>query len=172
MVWRNDPLTLYHGTVDVHATDLENGRPDLAKCRLRRDFGRGFYTTRRLGQALDFANSRYRKMLHNYRQQPHVHSDPICAAIVEYAIDRDILGGLDTLAFVFPEPGWQNFVRNCRTGTFDHRGPGTYYDVVYGPVSTIASETGTDFEQLSFHSPGAISALRFVRVRRGTPWFS
>lgn len=70
MVWRNDPLILYHGTLDGHATDLENGKPDLTKCRARRDFGRGFYTTRRLGQAEDFANSRYRKMLQLFRLIP------------------------------------------------------------------------------------------------------
>lgn len=95
----------------------------------------------------------------------------MCAAVVEYEINRDKLGALGTLAFVFPEFGWHDFVKNCRTGTFDHKGPGTYYDIVYGPIYTIAYETGTAFEQVSFHSVGAIGELTFVRVRRGTPWF-
>jgi hypothetical protein len=172
MVWRNDQLTLYHGTVEPHAIDIEHNGPDLTKCRVRRDFGRGFYTTRRLAQAQDFANSRYRKMLHNFRHNPRIHADPICAAVVEQVIDRNTLGRLDSLAFVLPEPEWVDFVKNCRLGTFDHKGPGLYYDVVYGPVSTIANETGAHFEQLSFHSDAAIRSVQFVQVRRGRPWFS
>jgi hypothetical protein len=91
--------------------------------------------------------------------------------VVEYTADRDMLGKLDTLAFVLPEPGWQEFVNNCRYGSFDHKGPGAYYDLVYGPVSTVGGETGRYYEQLSFHSDAAIAVLTFVQVRRGTPWF-
>jgi hypothetical protein len=171
MVWRNEPLTIYHGTVEPHAVDIENNRPDLTKCRLRRDFGRGFYVTRRLGQAQDFANYRYRTMYQRHRHNPSVHADPICAAVVEHVIDRALLGDLGTLAFVFPDQDWADFVKNCRVGTFDHKGPGLYYEVVYGPVSTTGYESGRTFEQLSFHSDAAIRQLQFVQVRRGRPWF-
>src|SRR5258708_7025957 len=102
MVWRNDPLVLYHGTVGLHATDLESNGPDLIKCRLKRDFGRGFYTTRRYAQSVEFANSQYQKMRSLYVRDPR-RPDPECAAIVEYIIDRNARSMLDTLAFVFPD---------------------------------------------------------------------
>src|SRR5438045_4091512 len=100
MPWRNDPLVLYHGTVGIFATDIEaHRRPDLAKCRRRRDFGQGFYMTRRPEQARDFANALYQKMryqlLHTGRGP-----NPQEAAIVEFTVDRNTLGRLDTLAFV------------------------------------------------------------------------
>ena len=129
MVWQNGPLVLYHGTAGVHATDLENGRPDLAKCRKRRDFGQGFYTTRREEQARGFANHVYNKMRAHFLNKRG--PDPLEAAVVEYVIDRNDLGSLDTLAFVFPDDDWRDFVQNCRLGVFDHKGPGIYYDVVY-----------------------------------------
>jgi len=62
MVWLNDPLVLYHGTVRPYAHDIFTNGPDLAKCLARRDFSLGFYTTRVKSQADDFANERYRKM--------------------------------------------------------------------------------------------------------------
>jgi len=171
MVWKNDPLALYHGTVELHAADIATNSPDLSKCRIRRDFGRGFYVTRRLAQAQDFANSKYNTMRSQFLHNPRTHIDPGCAAVIEYKIDRNVLGHLETLAFVLPDPEWSDFVGNCLLGSFDHKGPGVYYDVVYGPVSTIAKETSGALEQLSFHSPAAINTLQLVQVRRGTPRF-
>jgi len=167
MVWRNDPLTLYHGTVGAHATDIETNGIDIIKCRIRRDFGQGFYTTRREGQAIEFANHTYNKMAALFRRNRGI--DPTCAAVVQYTVDRNILGMLDTLAFVVPDQGWQDFVKNCRSSAYDHKGPGAFYQVVYGPVSTVTGETSRWYEQLSFHSDAAIRTLRFTRVRRGAP---
>jgi hypothetical protein len=93
------------------------------------------------------------------------------AAVVEYRVDRDVLGKLDTLAFVLADTEWRDFVQNCRIGTYDHKGPGQYYEAVYGPVSTFGYETKTDLEQLSFHTDAAIQMLNLVQVRQGTPWF-
>ena len=42
-------MILYHGTIS------KIGVIDLNKCRLRTDFGRGFYMTDKLGTARDWA---------------------------------------------------------------------------------------------------------------------
>jgi hypothetical protein len=74
MVWSNGPLVLYHGTLEAAAIDLEMGKPDPSKGHKRRDFGQGFYTTRRLGQAESWANQLYRKALLKYRHNPRLHA--------------------------------------------------------------------------------------------------
>lgn len=92
--------------------------------------------------------------------------------MLEYNIDRNALGALDTLAFVLPDAEWADFVKNCRSDVYDHKGPGTFYEVVYGPVSTAAQETARYYEQLSLHSATGINALHFVQVHRGGPRFT
>jgi hypothetical protein len=168
MVWRNEPLSLYHGTVGLYADDIEANGIDLAKGRPGRDFGRGFYAARREAQAIRFANEKYRFMLSLHRHNGSV-PDPLCAAVIHYSIDRNDLGQLDTLVFVSPDQEWQDFVKHCRTTMNGHKGPGVYYDVVHGPVSTVTNESALRLEQLSFHSISAISALNRIGVRRGTP---
>lgn len=171
MVWSNGPLILYHGTLEAAAIDLEKSKPDPTIGRIRVDFGRGFYTTRRL-LPQERANWRFQRAWHLFQRDPNNHRDPGCAAIVEYAADRNLLGQLDALAFVLPEEGWREFVKNCKYDTFEHKGTGSRpYDIVYGPVATAAVETGTYYEQLSFHSDAAIAVLQLVRVRRGNPLF-
>ena len=59
MVWSNGPLSLYHGTVGSYADDIVANGIDLAKGRAGRDFGRGFYMTRREAQAISWANELY-----------------------------------------------------------------------------------------------------------------
>ena len=98
--------------------------------------------------------------------------DPNEAAVVEYVIDRNALGVLDTLAFILPDGDWAEFVKNCRSDTYDHKGPGAFYELVYGPVATIAQETARDYEQLSFHSTSGIGVLQFVQIHRGGPRFA
>jgi len=143
MAWQNDPLVLYHGTVTPFANDIsQRKRPDLTKARARSDFSVGFYTTRVRKQAEDFANKKYHRML-RLCQQNSMNLDPRSAAVVELLIDRNRLGRLDTLAFVFGEVDWHDFVTYCRTGIRGHRGPGSYYDVVYGPVATIRENGGS-----------------------------
>jgi hypothetical protein len=168
MVWANGPLSLYHGTVGLYASDIEANGINLAKGRPGRDFGRGFYTTRREAQAIRFANEKYQKMTLLHRHNGSV-PDPFCAAVIHYNVDRNDLGQLDTLVFVSPDSEWQDFVKHCRHTMDGHRGPGLYYAAVHGPVSTATNESTLRLEQLSFHSVHAISALSRISVRRGNP---
>lgn len=61
MPWATRVLTVYHGTVGPYADDIRDNGIQLAKCSAESDFGRGFYTTRILTQAIEFANERYRQ---------------------------------------------------------------------------------------------------------------
>jgi hypothetical protein len=166
MPWGNDPLVLYHGTVSAYVADIRRGI-DIARCRLRSDSGQGFYTTRGLSQAVDFANQKFRKMRALYTQNA-VNPDPISAAVIEFTIDRNVLGRLDTLAFVLPDSEWQEFVAHCRSGTGGHKGKGIYYQTVYGPISIFTDEWWK-YEQLSFHSNPAAGVLSIKDVRVGRP---
>jgi hypothetical protein len=72
---------------------------------------------------------------------------------------------------VFGEVDWHDFVTYCRSGICGHRGSGSYYDVVYGPVSTITGEWWK-YEQLSFHTTPAINQLSVVAIHLGNPRFT
>jgi hypothetical protein len=169
MVWRNGPLALYHGTVGAHASDIEANGENLATARPGRDFGRGFYLTRREAQAIRFANEKFTRLASLYRHNKSV-PDPVCAAVIHYTIDRTELGQLDTLVFVSPDAEWQEFVNHCRYSMNGHKGsPGFYYEAVHGPVSTVTNESALRLEQLSLHSMRAINKLVRIGVRRGKP---
>jgi hypothetical protein len=168
MVWRNAPLTLYHGTVGSSADDIQANGILLANCLPRRDFGRGFYTATSFSQAATFANDMYRKMraLH---VQNSMNPDPRHAAVLVYHADRDMLGRLDSISFVLPSDDWREFVMHCRAG-HNHKPNGANYDLVYGPVSTYTYSAWPNYEQLSFHSSGAIAILSPARLMaRGRP---
>lgn len=164
MSWRNGPLKLYHGTTQAFAAEVMKGI-DLSKSISNRDFGPGFYTTRKLGQAKNFARGKYDtlKERHSRGRAP----DPIGASVVELWINLDTVGGLDTLALVQPEPDWTDFVTYCRHGINSHRpnAPNRFYDVGYGPVSTFQGTAFSDYEQLSFHTKKAVKALNLVRAQ-------
>lgn len=98
--------------------------------------------------------------------------DPDEATVIEYSVDRNVIGMLDTLAFVLPDGEWAEFVSNCRSDVYDHKGPGSFYEVVYGPIATVTQETARDYEQLSFHSSAGIGALHYVQTHRGVPRFT
>jgi hypothetical protein len=169
MPWQNGPLKLYHGTTQAFATEVMKGI-DLSRSFSDRDFGPGFYTTRRLGQAKKFARDKYNtwKYRHSLGRTP---IDPIGPSVVELSMDLDALGGSDTLAFVQPESDWSDFVTYCRYGITSHRRrrPNRFYDVVYGPVSTFRGTAFPDYEQLSFHTTNAVNVLRLVRAQRVQP---
>ena len=93
----------------------------------------------------------------------------ICGGVT-FQNRSNVLGRLDTLVFVSPDPEWQDFVHYCRSTFNGHQGPGIYYDVVHGPVSTVTNGfLSLRLEQLSFHSVRAINGLVLTGTRRGTP---
>jgi hypothetical protein len=166
MPWDNGRLTLYHGTVGPYADDITTHGINLAKCKDVTDFGRGFYMTRILAQAIRFANQRYGELNDDYLRSGRVAFDPVRAAIVETSIDLNVLGKLDALAFVQPTPDWQAFVSHCRLPSLGHKGIGSYYEVVYGPASATVGGAIPDFEQLSVHSEDAVKLLNVASTPR------
>jgi hypothetical protein len=76
MPWGSRALTLYHGTVRPYADDIRQNGIQLAKCGPKSDFGQGFYTTRILEQAMEFANERYRQIAVDHAQFASNFPDP------------------------------------------------------------------------------------------------
>jgi hypothetical protein len=166
MPWASRRLRLYHGTIGPYADDIQNA-VKLTKCAVGSDFGPGFYMTRIYDQAVAFANKRYDDALDSHTRHPANFADPVCAAIVEFTIVLDGLGGLDNLAFVQPTSDWLEFVRFCRAGALAHKASGKCYDVVYGPCWASGAGAIPDWEQLSLHSDYGVSLLQLQDIRRG-----
>jgi hypothetical protein len=156
-------MKIYHGSTGGVA------QPALKKCRAATDFGKGFYTTTNPEQAKKWAVIRRNR------------AGAARAIVTEYEMDDDVLQNksFKVRSFDAPTEDWLNFVMSNRMG----RSSGDY-DFVMGPVANdslyatlllyeqgILSanaaieqlKTHTLFDQLSFHSNGAIAMLRFVR---------
>jgi hypothetical protein len=166
MPWNNAPLRLYHGTLEAAANGIRaTQRADLSRCYPHKDFDRGFYTTSIRDHAEAFANNRLKDKLGLGR-------NPGRAAVVEFEINRNDFGGLDSLCFVQPTQHWVDFVAHCRDpSTTGHKPPGTYYDVVCGPVARLDQRPFPRLEQICFHSVRALNRLQFITVHWGIPDF-
>jgi len=171
MPWANRLLTLYHGTVGPHADGIRANHPRIERGNPESDFGQGFYTTRILAQAVEFANERYRQMLKDHGRFPSVYPDPQHAAVLKFAIRLEPLGGLENLSFVQPTDDWLDFVRYCRVpGGRAHKASGKNYQAVYGPMWRSGADAHPGWEQLSFHDSFPVaSLLHLVDIRRGAP---
>lgn len=175
MVWSNQNLRVFHGTLQRHETAVAS-RPSTALGSPLTDFGLGFYLTTQKQQAESWANQKVGKS-----------ASRETAAVIEYEIERDWLSTLDTLAFIIDEidTGYWDFVSHCRAGPVytpgfggacaDHARSGfkQHYDVVYGPVSIWDQKfiiSGCD--QISFHGPpGTLLNLSHVFTHLGAPTF-
>jgi len=173
--WNNRDLVLYHGTDHLSvlgAAAAAVGAPaqrttiapsqgshvpfpvSLSLCRPMTDFGQGFYTTTRLHQARQWANSRVRRILAPAGQQPQ-------AIVLRFTLSRNRVASLDTLAFVRAMPDYWRLVTDCRNGFPPHqRGRPDEYDIVYGPVALPLQQLVIqDCDQISFHTHRALSVL-------------
>jgi len=177
MAWQNDDMVLYHGCSDrslapnnPHGIVVTGGphRIDPAVGATRPDFGRGFYTTTWLHQALNWANLRVHR---ENRRKPGAR-----AVVLSMRIQRNQFAGLQTLVFPGERDNFHGFVAYCRNGGPPHsdlafrKGP---YDVVSGPV-TLAGQTmvigGAD--QVSFHTAAGTAAIAHVAIHGfGKPLF-
>jgi hypothetical protein len=154
MPWNNSGLTVYHGTDDGSAQNIRNNGIDLSYCRSLADFGRGFYTTTNYHQAQNWARLGY---LRRRSSTPNI--QPV---VLSFKVDRNKLGGLNTLFFVTeglipPTTDYWDLVHHCRQGLHNmhrYRGnQGYYYDVVCGPVSLWPQTLVVkDCDQISFHT--------------------
>lgn len=172
MPWATRMLTVYHGTVGPYADDIRDNGIKLSKCSPESDFGRGFYTTRILAQAIEFANERFRQIGKDHGRFPSVYPDPQHAAVLEFSINLAALGDLGNLVFVQPTDDWLDFVRYCRVpGGQTHKAGGNYYDAVYGPVWRSGAGAHPSWEQVSFHTDYPVTSLLRLHpsIRRGGP---
>ena len=154
-------IRLYHGsTVAVRKPSLRPGRPNA-------DFGKGFYTTSNLEQAVRWAHIK----------QDREESERAVVSIYEF--DESLLDSqdLEIRRFTGADEAWLYFVTDCRKSR-PHE-----YDLVQGPVAndkvfTTVSlfESGVlsaeaailqlkaykTYDQLSFHTNRVIKNLKFV----------
>lgn len=164
MSWTNGPLVLYHGTTDDAAAAIKKpsrARPhsiDFNRCKLFRDFGKGFYLTTVLRQAESWANEKFRQRPKSKRV--------VCSTVLRFEVDRNQLAPLLSLCFVTDSsnPDYWDFVKHCRkrgATQATHLLEGDKnYDVVFGPVSLGRQRLVIkDADQVSFHTEAALNIL-------------
>ena len=154
-------MKLYHGsTVAVRKPSLRPGRPNA-------DFGKGFYTTGNLEQAVRWANIKRER------------EGTLRAIVSVYEFDESLLeqSDLNIRRFTGADESWLYFVADCRKSR-KHS-----FDIVQGPVANDKVFTTVNlfesgvldaqaailqlrayktYDQLSFHTEKVIRALKYV----------
>ncbi|GHT02168.1 hypothetical protein AGMMS49525_05220 [Bacteroidia bacterium] len=156
-------MKLYHGSTTIV------GQPQILISDHCLDFGYGFYTTTNVEQAIRWANIKKQR----------VQSANAC--LNSYEIEDTVFSNKSFRLLEFKEPDreWLEFIINNRRGKALHD-----YDIVKGAVandslyqSLALYEAGVLtveetvvrlkvhhlFDQISFHSEGAIQKLKFVK---------
>ena len=156
-------IKLYHGsTVAVKNPSLRPGRPNA-------DFGKGFYTTSNLEQAVRWAHIKQER------------EEAQRAVVSVYEFDETLLDrpDLNIRRFAGADEPWLLFVTDCRKSRRHD------YDLVQGPVANDKVFTAVNlfesgvlsaeaailqlkayktYDQLSFHSERVIATLKFVEA--------
>ena len=150
-----------------HGSNVEVRKPNILKSRKKTDFGRGFYTTTQKEQAEHWTSIKMDRAKTGRR------------VVSVFEVGDELLTDpeLKIREFHGPDEAWLNFVVASRKGV-EHD-----YDLVFGPVAndkvfTVVNlyESGVldapaaiaelkaykTYNQLSFHTPRVIRALRFV----------
>ncbi len=156
-------MKLYHGsTVAVRKPSLRPGRQNA-------DFGKGFYTTSNLEQAVRWAHIKKER------------EDADRAVVSVYEFDETLLDNpdLNIRRFTGADEAWLLFVTDCRKSRKHD------FDLVQGPVANdkvfttvnlfesgvLSAEAAIlqlkaykTYDQLSFHTARVIGALRFMEA--------
>ena len=133
--------TLYHGTSKEAAVAIRANGIDLSFSRAKIDFGKGFYTTKDLGQAQAWAA----------RQGGEV---------LTFNVPNSQLGQLSHLQFPSANGTWADFIAANRGGASLHG-----FDAVSGPMLgnprpfMKGASPAPLGQQISFHSDAAINLL-------------
>ena len=106
-------MILYHGS------NVEVRKPRLLKVQRDLDFGKGFYTTSDLGQAVKWAQ----------RTALRLHKGNAIVSV--YDVDDDDIARLRVLRFSVPDVQWLHFVVKNRTGQYVP----SDWDIIAGPVA-------------------------------------
>ena len=156
-------MKLYHGsTVAVRKPSLRPGRQNA-------DFGKGFYTTSNLEQAVRWAHIKKER------------EDADRAVVSVYEFDETLLDNpdLNIRRFTGADEAWLLFVTDCRKSRkhdfYLVQGP-VANDKVFTTVNLFESgvlsaeaailqlKAYKTYDQLSFHTARVIGALRFVEA--------
>lgn len=158
-------MKLYHGSV----VTVKN--PSIRQGRSNTDFGKGFYTTIDFEQAARWARIRRER------------AGGGTAIVSVYSVDDEILqrDDLHIMAYNGATVEWLDFVVANRRNAPLHN-----YDIVLGPVANdnlyatislyengelsaeaaiVQLKTHVLFNQVSFHTPAAITHLRFEEAQ-------
>lgn len=157
-------MKVYHGSLQ------RVERPKILTPNRNLDFGKGFYTTSSKEQA-----SQWTKNLMKKRKAS-------VGYVNEYDFDKSAADNLNWLTFYKPDKNWANFVmKNRMKRNFTHD-----YDIVYGPVAddNVNKQIGLYrtqkigmgkltrglqpyklVDQYLFHTPLALTTLRFIKAR-------
>ena len=159
-----------------HGSNVEVSCIDLSKCTKYKDFGQGFYMTSIKQQACEWAQKVTRRL----------NSGKPTLNIFEC---NDSWDSLSTISFAKPDERWAAFVINNRNYAFSDHGDAlsnhdNKYDFVHGfvanddisaildpflmgilPMSEISRALVYKQlnDQYSFHTPQALSHLKFLR---------
>ena len=165
MAWAHPLLVVYHGTTANGAASIKANHVQAKFFNARTDFGAGFYVTTNRAQADGWARHQARSI--------SIGGTPVQAAVVEFTIPREQLGGLLALSFIRPEDAHQDFwdlILHCRAGNH-HALPGSaqgLYDVVYGPVAANwrfrPYTCYQGYDQISFHTSAGWNLLTLTQV--------
>src|SRR5438552_2299456 len=112
-LWQNQPIALYHGTMQRHAITIIEGGIDLSRSQEFRDFGRGFYTTSSVEQARAWGRVLHAEIA-NATERDAAENQP---AVVRFDVNRDRLAQLEFLAFVRYDSDYDdlwNLIGDCR----------------------------------------------------------
>ena len=129
-----ESVLLFHGTDHLSAADILVRGIDLCSGRQKRDFscGSGFYLTRSLDVALDWAKSTTAK-----------------PAILAYQVDSRILDTPRRLNLFENEDRWREIVFSFRSGqrtAKTRKSLITSYDFIEGPIATLTTAKETSGE--------------------------
>jgi hypothetical protein len=149
--WTDQPLVLYHGTIDALAPEVLGGI-DVRTGRAFTNFGQGFYTTTSLPMAWRWAtHTASRAASRRQKAQP---------AVIRFSVDRERFVSLDSLGFARGDRAADDYwslVWHRRTTGGDHGRPvnGGWYDIVVGPVAAVWQDRSVieGCDRVSFHTP-------------------
>lgn len=106
-------MILYHGS------NVAVREPHLLKIQRDLDFGKGFYTTSDLEQAMSWA-----------KRSTRIRGEgKACVSV--YQVDDDALAALNIRRFLVPDRDWLDYVAANRRGT----APQDHADLIIGPVA-------------------------------------
>lgn len=115
-------LILYHGTI------AEFSVVDLKHCKDKKDFGKGFYTTTDVHQAITLAKT--------MRQWEFIRGNAYARAYVySFKIDKQMLKMLRTHTFQSANISWVDYIIKNRYSTPHNSGGAVDFDVVIGKVA-------------------------------------